>query len=245
MAANVLKADGAHYFAFLPKADDCLNISRRSGYGATWLTRWPGPPPPTPAGDARCVRDPQDVAEWNLEYIRSVVFASGSPYPVFPAHRIDDKIGRLVDGGYANNVPLDAAQGAGADQVLIVESSNPLGHPVAPSFVGFVLDAVRIQGDLVDNLPALFTFLYERSLELDRISRRELLVVSLAPSREEAGWPTLVQFTGAVIGRMRKVAKEDWDQGRRIGLVQSWGRPRSIHVTTLTAARDGKLSVAR
>jgi predicted acylesterase/phospholipase RssA len=243
VTANALEAEGARYFAFLPEPGDCLNLIRRSGYGATWLRRWPdSPAPPAPArpGKVKCGPEGPGDGTWKEDYLRDVVFASGSPYPVFPAHHVDDKIGRLVDGGYANNVPLDAAQGVGADQVLIVESSNPLGHPTIPGFLTPVLDAVRIQGDLVDNLPKLFTFLYERSQELDRISRRELLVVSLAPSRAETGWPTLVQFTGGVIERMGTVARDDWRERRRIGMVLSWGRPRSIHTTTVQVTHDGR-----
>ena len=45
-----------------------------------------------------------------LELLRSFVFASGSPFPVFPATRpAASWTGRreaLVDGGYSNNVPL-------------------------------------------------------------------------------------------------------------------------------------------
>jgi predicted acylesterase/phospholipase RssA len=243
VTANVLKTEGSRYFLFQPDADQCPNISRRSGYGATWLRHRPRGT--ARSVDARCGTDVPNVGEWDPSYIRDVVFASGSPYPVFPAHRIDDKIGRLIDGGYANNVPLDAAQGIGADQVLIVESSNPLGHLVSPSVLGLVLDGVRVQGDLIDDLPKLFAFLWERSQELDRISRRELLVVSLAPSRDEVGWPTLVQFTGAVIRRMRQVAVDDWRDARRIGLVQSWGRPRAIHVTAREIGTIEKTAVTR
>jgi predicted acylesterase/phospholipase RssA len=228
VTANILEADGARYFAFLPASDGCLRLARRSGYGAVWRVFLPEAAATVTAAP-ESARDchPAEKAPWDRRYLRDVIFASGSPYPVFPAHSVPDpKRVRLVDGGYANNVPLDAAQAVGADAVLIVESSNPLGHEAAPWSLGALPGALRVQGDLVGNLPRLFTFLWERSQELDKISRRELLVVSLAPSREHAEWPNLVQFTPGVINRMKQVARDDWQDSRRIGMVQSWGRPR-------------------
>jgi predicted acylesterase/phospholipase RssA len=241
VTANVLKADGARYFAFLPTPERCLRLTRRSGYGATWRVFLPTtaqertPPPAPPADCEQTVNPgPEGQAAWTRESLRDIVFASGSPYPVFPAHGVRGEKGRLVDGGYANNVPLDAAQAVGADEVLIVESSNPLGHETLPWPFSQWLGDLQFRGDLFGNLPQLFTFLWERSQELDRISRRELLVVSLAPLREEAEWPNLVEFTSGVIKRMQKVAKSDWTGARRIGMVQSWGRPRFAY--TVSAA---------
>lgn len=220
VTANILEADGARYFAFVPESSPCLRLARRSGYGAVWRVFVQSPPPAAAAGsDAECY--PPEDRRWDGGYLRDIVFASGSPYPVFPAHTVVERRPvRLVDGGYANNVPLDAAQAVGADAVLIVESSNPLGHPSLPwGWLG------AIPGDLVGHLGGLFTFLWERSQELDRISRRELLVVSLAPLAEHAEWPSLVQFTPGVIDRMKQTARDDWKERRRIGMVQSWGRP--------------------
>jgi len=60
------------------------------------------------------------------ELLLSVVFASGSPFPIFPAHRINlPKIGQewLVDGGYAHNIPIQAANQLGAHRLLIISSS--------------------------------------------------------------------------------------------------------------------------
>ena len=66
-------------------------------------------------------------------------------------------------------------------------------------------------------------FLFERSQQVDRLSRRDLFVVSLAPSREEPDWPPLFDFRQQTVERLEKVARHDL--GRRIGMVQSWGRP--------------------
>jgi hypothetical protein len=238
VTANILQTDGARYFAFMPAPDGCLQFTRRSGYNAIWRVFRPEPTGTTAAKAATEDCGPIEQKPWTPDYLRDVVFASGSPYPVFPAHALrEQKAMRLVDGGYANNVPLDAAQAIGAHAVLIVESSNPLGHEAEPWLLTSWLGTVQIQGDLVDNAPRLFAFLWERSQELDKISRRELLVISLAPSREQAEWPTLVQFTPDVIKRMKQVARDDWKEGRRIGLVQSWGRPHSGYSVPQAAAR--------
>ncbi len=243
VTANILEADGARYFAFLPTSESCLRIARRSGYGAIWRAFLPA----SAAGATPGAAPPPDCyapegVRWDRAYLRDVVFASGSPYPVFPAHAVvERKKVRLVDGGYANNVPLDAAQALGADAVLIVESANPLGHEPAPWSLGAWLGTLRVHGDLVDNAPRLFTFLWERSQEFDKISRRELLVVSLAPPSEHADWPTLVQFTSEVITRMKEAARNDWNSHRRIGMVQSWGRPQFTYSVAAAAARPAEL----
>lgn len=237
VTANLLDVDGARYFAFLPKAHDCLALPRRTGYGAEWRV-YSGA-----AGEAVPLLEDQTAAcekgrgPWKSEMLRHVVFASGSPYPVFPAHRVTDEDGRYVDGGYANNVPLDAAQAVGADQVLIVESSNPLGHDEKIGLLGWVLGAV--QGDLVSNAPRLMAFLWDRSQQMDRISRRELLVVCLAPRREESPWPSLVEFTGLVVRKMKATAERDFDENHRIGSVQSWGRPRLVNTVSMPRSATG------
>ena len=154
------------------------------------------------------------------QYLKKVVFASGSPFPVFPAHRVDDE--PLVDGGYSNNVPLDAAQTVSADMVLIVESSHPLG-PEAAAAAPSLLCKFFCPGALIRSLPRLLSFLYERSQQIDRLSRSDLFVVSIAPPREELDWPFLVDFRPTTVDRMRAVAEQNlW---RRIAMVQSWGRP--------------------
>jgi predicted acylesterase/phospholipase RssA len=152
-----------------------------------------------------------------------VIFASGSPFPIFPAHRLTlrGQDVSLVDGGYSNNVPVDAARTVSAEQVLIVESSNPLRGGSEPS--GFGRAVLGVRGKLVENLGRLPGFLLERSQEVDRLSRRDLFVVSISPSREEVDWPPLFDFRRKTVQRMEKVATADLT--RRVGMVQSWGRP--------------------
>lgn len=179
-----------------------------------------------------------------LKNLKSVIFASGSPFPIFPAHRVPsldpeepsdaDDTPSLVDGGYSNNIPVDAARTVAAEQVLIIESSNPLGpireaSPIDPA------DGWRrpkLTGKLVENLGRLPSFLFERSQQVDRLSRLDLFVVSLSPSREWAGWPPLFDFRDTTVQRMERLADIDLDL--RTGMVQSWGRPTfplNVHVT--------------
>ena len=215
--ANVLERDGTRYFLFAPTEKDCPDLVRRPGDGATWrLFHVDGSrKEPDKISVKRCGAKDQP---YDLEYLKKVVFASGSPFPVFPAHRVDKE--SLVDGGYSNNVPLDAAQTVSADLVLIVESSNPLGHKSFSSWWRYL----AIQGELIGSLPRLLSFLYERSQQIDRLSRSGLFVVSLAPPREEADWPFLVDFRPKTVKRMQDVAEKNLS--KRIGMVQSWGRPR-------------------
>lgn len=63
-----------------------------------------------------------DKADQQRKLLIKIAFASGSPFPVFPAHRIHlPDIGPelLVDGGYAHNIPIEAAKKLGARRVLI------------------------------------------------------------------------------------------------------------------------------
>lgn len=222
--ANVLERDGTRYFLVLPSdLADCPPVSRKPGSGAVWYTyriRPKGAPPP----DGDCL----NFSDRPAKAVDDVVFASGSPFPIFPAHLLglEDKSGKiqkeaLVDGGYSNNEPVDAALSVGAEQVLIVESSNPLG----PS--GPVSGPARwpgLTGPLVADMLRLPGFLFERSQQVDRLSRQGLFVVSLSPWRDEVDWPPLFDFRRKVVERLRAVA--DKDLSRRVGLVESWGPPR-------------------
>src|SRR6185295_3916834 len=164
--ANVLERDGTRYFLVVA-GDTCPPISSKPGSGALWYTyrirtEDAGAPPP-------CLQDRSP------EQVEGVIFASGSPFPIFPAHLVElsDKSGKqsqqaLVDGGYSNNEPVDAALSVSAEQVLIVESTNPLGPagPAAKSGVGSPLSLLT--GPLVADLLRLPGFLFERSQQVDR-----------------------------------------------------------------------------
>ncbi len=226
--ANVLERDGTRFFLVVPnELGACPPISSKPGSGALWYT-YRIPPEkrevstPLPGCPNFRERSPGDVEE--------VIFASGSPFPIFPAHLVElnDKAGKarrqaLVDGGYSNNEPVDAALNVSAEQVLIVESTNPLGPATAvESEAGSRLSL--LMGPLIADLLRLPGFLFERSQQVDRLSRRGLFVVSLSPSRDEIAWPALFDFRREVVERLRGTAQRDL--ARRIGLVESWGPPR-------------------
>ncbi|HEX5717034.1 MAG TPA: hypothetical protein VF179_12795 [Thermoanaerobaculia bacterium] len=209
--ANVLERDGTRYFLFVPEDAECPPVPRQPSNGAIWYPFSMG----APTGECKAVEEPR--------FPEGVIFASGSPFPIFPAHRLklEDKDVALVDGGYSNNIPVDAARTVAAEQVLIVESTNPLKTTAEPS--RFAQAVLGVRGKLVENLGRLPGFLFERSQQVDRLSRRDLFVVSISPSREEKNWPPLFDFRRQTVQRMEKVATDDLK--RRVGMVQSWGRP--------------------
>ena len=226
--ANVLERDGTRFFLVVPsELGTCPPISSRPGSGALWYTYRIEPEKPevsTPLPGCPNFR------ERSAEDVEEVIFASGSPFPIFPAHLVElsDKAGEakwqaLVDGGYSNNEPVDAALNVSAEQVLIVESTNPLG-PATAAEGGGASRLSMLMGPLVADLLRLPGFLFERSQQVDRLSRRGLFVVSLSPSRDEIDWPPLFDFRRQVVERLRNTARHDLS--RRIGLVESWGPPR-------------------
>jgi predicted acylesterase/phospholipase RssA len=224
--ANILEKDGTRYYLFVPHGDDCPFIPNRPASGAQWK-RFRMDSAKAVEGEG-CRPVPAD----KLQNLKNVIFASGSPFPIFPAHRVPsldpeepvdaDDTPSLVDGGYSNNIPVDAARTVSAEQVLIIESSNPLGPeaPIAPAG-GWRMP--KLTGKLVENLGRLPSFLFERSQQVDRLSRLDLFVVSLSPSRDWGNWPPLFDFRDTTVQRMERLA--DVDLHLRTGMVQSWGRP--------------------
>jgi predicted acylesterase/phospholipase RssA/drug/metabolite transporter (DMT)-like permease len=214
--ANLLQQDGTRYFMFLAGDEkDCPSFSRRPTTGAQWWIYATA----AATSDSRCrpVKDAAALAQ-------SVSFASGSPFPIFPAHRVTQAPDNApyIDGGYSNNVPVDAARTLDASEVLIIDSSNPLAAPrAAETWMDFARQ--KTLGHLVVNLGRLPQYLFEHSQQVDRISRADLFVVALAPSRYEKGWPPLFDFRSSVVQRMRKTANSDLQH--RIGMVESWGQP--------------------
>jgi hypothetical protein len=217
--ANLLERDGTYYFAFHPEAERREAATSQQD-GAQWLVY----PTSHQAGDVSQCRErigPQCSA-----FVQDVVFASGSPFPIFAAHRIRIP-GRteeqwFVDGGYSNNIPVDAAKNVEAKQVLIVHSASPLdegAHEPARS------RSFWRPGRLVMNVGRLPGFLFERSQQIDRLSRQNLFVVALAPTLEHRkGWPNLAQFDRATVDDMLREGRKQMTM--RIGMVESWGQPR-------------------
>lgn len=108
-------------------------------------------------------------------FLQAIVFASGSPFPIFPPHRIAAsnacepalETELLVDGGFAHNVPIEAASLVGAQRVLVVESS-----PGGMERQGAMQEVWHFP--LLRNLPRLVPFLYERAQASDALREEGL-----------------------------------------------------------------------
>jgi len=218
---NLLQRDGTRYFMFIPAAEtDCPSVEERPASGARWtLFRAEKP------SDEQCKAARLD----DDEYVKHVAFASGSPFPIFPAHALPKELERrlsgenaYVDGGYSNNIPVDAARTLEAKQVLIIQSSNPLPPPPTEDTT-LQWMAKHAFGNLVRNSERLPGYLFERSQQVDRQSGRDMFVISLSPQRDEPNWPPLTDFRASTVRRMQETATRDLAE--RIGMVTSWGQP--------------------
>ena len=173
------------------------------------------------------VSDPRWIVARNAAgcVLRSVAFASGSPFPVFSSHAVElpevKALERLIDGGFAHNKPLEAAKALGARSVLVLNSS-PLDTTLSASHCTLPILGVKL-GELACNLPKLIPYLWERSQVEDTLSSESMLVASIYPTPADGGWPLLVDFRGEVIERMRQAA--DADKTRRIGVIERWSVP--------------------
>ena len=222
--ANALTTDGTRFVLAVPGDEKCPTVP--AAPGVTWrrfhaIDAAGDHEEGEGEGDDGCEDlDLSKPAERGL--LMDYVFASGSPFPAFPPRRVivDRELQvreALVDGGYSNNVPLEAAAKIGAEQALVIHSSHPAPPPAGRGWL------TVLGGPLVDNLPRLVGFLYQRSQQLDRRSGTALFVVSLAPPYQ-ADWPLLTDFRSATVERMMAEAERGLEL--RIGLVESWGPPR-------------------
>jgi predicted acylesterase/phospholipase RssA len=233
--ANLLETNGTRYFLFAPDGKDLPVLPRRPSGGGLWCVYFTrSAATPLRAG---CPEMPAD-AEKRQGFLRGVIFASGSPFPIFPAHHLSlgEKDVELVDGGYSNNVPVDAALTVEMKQVLIVESTNPVPREPLKSEFGKAL--LWMQGKLVKNLGRLPQFVFENSQQIDRLSSRNLFVASIAPSRDELDWPPLFDFRHKTVNKMEQVAKDDLH--RRVGMVKSWGVPEFPLNVRIPVQKTGK-----
>jgi hypothetical protein len=202
--ANDLAAKRERYFLFYPKRDSLSNTVEMLGekLNSDARKRWTLLPF-TPGGDE----------------MRRVVFASGSPFPIFSPHAIllpgAEQKERLVDGGFAHNVPIEAAKQIGARQVLVVNSSPPKIPANAKAHEA-------VFGQLSRNLPRLVPFLFERSQVADLLSQEDMFIVSLSP-RSEKDWPSLFDFRQRTVTRMLRAA--EGDTTNRIGRIEAYGVP--------------------
>jgi hypothetical protein len=202
--ANDLAAKRERYFLFYPPRDDLSNTVAllREKLNDDARKRWTVLP----------FSDP--------EAMQKVVFASGSPFPIFPPHAVTNVVKeRLVDGGFAHNVPVEAARQLGARQVIVLDSSPASeSQPSAHSSTNG-----PVFGQLSLNIPRLLPFLFESSQAADLLSREEMFIVTLAPRAEEKKWPWLADFSQKTVRRLLETAKRDTTN--RIGRIEACGTP--------------------
>lgn len=197
--------------------------------------------------------DPRWIPDDSVVFKRdllSVVFASGSPFPVFPATWVGlpgEGNEWLVDGGFAHNVPIEAANALGAAKALVISSSmlheheetipdtsqEESGQSAAQdeSESGkaqrdrkkLLRNTNLLTGNLIRNVPRLFPYLFERSQVEDAVSAEEILVTTISPVHRKKKWPGLTDFKSDVVIDLLDAAKND--KHARIGLVESWGAP--------------------
>ncbi|HEX4952348.1 MAG TPA: hypothetical protein VF017_02985 [Thermoanaerobaculia bacterium] len=214
---------GASYFC-MPAQGACKAVG---------LPRWHvvSPDALDPAARLRQVLDP--------------VFASASPFPVFPPHLVElpGPGGRqtavaFVDGGFAHLEPLEAARLLESRQVLVLRSRpDPAAFVQASRFELFPIPS-RLSRGLVKLVP----FLFEQSQQLDRSIAQSMVVAVIEPSADDGAFPSLTDFRPQVVERMIRLANRDWH--RLVGKVESWGLPvvfERLHPPAGDAAERGGL----
>lgn len=213
--------DATRYFLFLTEKSPSLDLPRRVA-GAEWKV-YKTKANPDSRSDCK-----EELGPRCASFVQDIIFSSGSPFPIFAAHRVaipgeQRKLG-LIDGGYSNDIPIDAASTIAARQVLVIHSApqviaDPHEHEATSSSLSLT------PGMLIRNAKRLPSFMFELGQQVDRLSRQNLFVIGLAPLLEPGeGWPGLAQFDSATVTDM--LDKATANIGQRIGLVESWGTPR-------------------
>lgn len=207
ITATSLEKNQERYFLFLDDttgADTGSGLTERAWSAVVRDPRWV------------IVRDPID------RELQHAAFASGSPFPVFSAHdfklRVLRNSERLIDGGFAHNKPLEAAQVLAARKALVLNSS-----PLETAGRGNCTVVALNLGELACNLPKLVPYLWERSQVEDLLSTRSMVVASIYPTASRGTWPSLTDFRRDTVVDLVKDAESD--TAARVGVVESWGAP--------------------
>jgi predicted acylesterase/phospholipase RssA/ABC-type phosphate/phosphonate transport system substrate-binding protein len=100
-----------------------------------------------------------------------VVLGSSSIFPVFPPRRLEDfpdtrESVELVDGGFAHNSPIEAAVLWGATHVVLIEATP---------------ERRRRRSNFVENAATAFTHLHKQTQLVDKRSKQQVDVFTLAP----------------------------------------------------------------
>jgi hypothetical protein len=211
--ANDLVANRERYFLFHPARDE--NSPLLTTLGNDERARW-------------------TVHAYSKDgHMKDVVFASGSPFPIFSPHAVRTRTDTnwLVDGGFAHNIPLEAAKEIGSRQVILLNASPMQESTEAAPQTSRAGDSVF--GQLFLNIPRLFPFLFHRSQIADFLVREQMFIVSLSPAPDKT-WPPLLDFRKKTVQRLLDVAGEDTT--KRIGRIETAGPP--IFLISIRMGRD-------
>lgn len=193
-------------------------------------------------------------ARWDYDksHLLDAVFASGSPSPIFPAHKVKLKWApvHLIDGGYVHTVPLEGARLTNSRQVLLIRSSQEIWENRSD------LPQLRITAtNTLSSIAAkLLPFMFSQAQEVDKAIASDMVVASLSPHPKNQPFPFLADFRASQVDRVIQSAVDDYSQNRRIGLIESWGKPeyaiairsgRNINTRHLKLAGGGWLENVR
>jgi predicted acylesterase/phospholipase RssA len=136
--------------------------------------------------------------------IVSLMIASGTIFPIFPAKAFVDPTGvsedlYVVDGGFAHNIPIEAAVDWGATHVIVIEAS-----PWA---------IIRQRQSFVANVGSAFDHLFAQAQLTDVRSRGKLEVFTLRPRQELL---KTLDFIPSLIDKAIQQGRQDVDAGRFI-----------------------------
>jgi predicted acylesterase/phospholipase RssA len=104
----------------------------------------------------------------------NLMMASGTIFPIFPSHWLRDPASEsdtpFIDGGFAHNIPVEAAVDWGATHIIVIEASPPID--------------TSEQGSLLGNLGIAFDHLFAQAQLTDVRSRESVEIYTLQPKEE-------------------------------------------------------------
>jgi hypothetical protein len=133
--------------------------------------------------------------------ILELMMASGTIFPIFPSHSMSDPASEarmsFVDGGFAHNIPVEAAVDWGATHIVVIEASPELDRNEKPSFIG--------------NVGTAFDHLFAQAQLTDVRSRETVEIYTLRPRKEIL---KTLDFVPALTKKAVAQGKKDADDGR-------------------------------
>jgi hypothetical protein len=167
--------------------------------------------------------DPESECRLRALQPGETTMSSSSFLPRILTSRISDKVGSIgvVDGGYSNLLPVSVARDDGATTVVLI-NSTPRCSAEAIGRAGLEL------GALPENLGRIFSYLFDRSQEPDRLAVRDLRVIEIRPPEKDfCPAPFLLEFDPTVTDRWKDATLKLVESQRAIASVESWGLPSS------------------